>query len=189
MAGEHLRAQARRVVTGVDDSGKSTIVLDENTSTRVETPAFTLCDVWQADGVPTHVDDDNTLTGQVSLMPPKGGLVYRLTTWPPDSDFDPAADYQGAMSAIGIGDALEDDHGDEDGIAGLHQTDTVDVITMLEGELWVILETTETLLRRGDTIIQRGTKHSWSNRSDKPATMIALSISAFRGGLEPLAAQ
>lgn len=39
MAGKHLEAQARVVVSGLDESGKSTIVSDGNTATRIAAPA------------------------------------------------------------------------------------------------------------------------------------------------------
>jgi hypothetical protein len=175
------------VVSGLDAEGHSTIVSDENTSTRVATPGFTACDVWQVNGLPVHVDDGDSLTGEVVLAPSVGAQVYRITTFPPDSEWDPAVGYKEALEAMSGGDAHADE--DDSGIAGLHQTDTVDVVTILEGELYAVLEKAETLLRKGDTFIQRGTKHSWSNRSDKPATVIALQIAAVRGDVGPLAAQ
>lgn len=175
MTGEHYDAQARRVVAGLDASGRSTIVQDGNATTRVATPGMTVCDVWQVNELPAHVGNDDTLTGAVSLAAPAGGLVYRITTFPPDSEWDPAEGYEAALDAMQGGDAAED--GD---IAGLHATDTVDVVTVLSGELYAVLETGETLLRPGDTFVQRGTKHTWSNRSDKPATIVALMMSAER---------
>jgi hypothetical protein len=40
------------------------------------------------------------------------------------------------------------------------------------------METEETVLRAGDTLIMRGVKHAWCNRTDKPVTLQALMISA-----------
>jgi hypothetical protein len=31
-----------------------------------------------------------------------------------------------------------------------------------------VLDTEEVALTAGDTVVQRGTNHAWSNRSDKP---------------------
>ena len=62
----------------------------------------------------------------------------------------------------------------------MHFTETVDIVTVLSGEIYAVLETTETLLRPGDTLVQRGTIHAWSNRTDKPAMMVALMVSAKR---------
>jgi hypothetical protein len=43
-----------------------------------------------------------------------------------------------------------------------------------------VVETGETLVRTGDTVIQRGTWHAWRNRSDAACTVAALHISIVR---------
>lgn len=174
--GAHLNAQARRVVAGVDADGKSTIVLDENTATRAAAEAFTVCDVWRVERLPVHVDQEDTLDGTVALSPPPEGLVVRVTTFPPDSEWDPASAYGESLEALQGADAEVAD----DSIPGLHATDTVDVVTVLSGELYAVLERKETLLRPGDTFVQRGTKHTWSNRGDVPATVVAIMMAAER---------
>jgi hypothetical protein len=156
MSEERAKAQARRVIAGVDNNGKSTIVSDENTATRVALPSFTVNDVWRVDNLPAGVGDQDTLSGEVQLHPPKNGLVVRLATFLPDSWLNP----EEAM--------------------GMHFTDTVDVVTVVSGEIYAILETGETLLRPGDTIINRGNKHAWSNRSEAPATVVATMLPVKR---------
>jgi len=42
---------------------------------------------------------------------------------------------------------------------------------VIEGEIVLVLDTQETVLRPGDVVIQRGTNHAWSNRSGKPAVV------------------
>jgi uncharacterized cupin superfamily protein len=49
---------------------------------------------------------------------------------------------------------------------------------VLEGELHLVLDTAEVVLRAGDSIVQRGTRHAWSNRSTRPAV---LAISSHDG--------
>lgn len=36
----------------------------------------------------------------------------------------------------------------------------------------------ETLLRAGDTLVQRGTNHAWSNRSETPCLVAFILVSA-----------
>lgn len=178
MAGEHLQAQARRVVSGVDTDGRSVIVTDEKATPRTATDAFTICDIWQVGDLPTPVLADSATTGRVELEPGRGGFVHRVTTFPPDSEWNPAAGYRDALAATGGADA---DRGEGDsGIAGLHQTDTVDIVTVLSGEIWAVMEKDETLLRPGDSFVQRGTQHAWSNRSTEPCTIVAVQMSARR---------
>jgi uncharacterized cupin superfamily protein len=59
-----------------------------------------------------------------------------------------------------------------------HTTDTVDYAIVLEGEIWAVLDDAETLMKQGDVLVQRGTGHAWSNRSDKYCRMAFILIDA-----------
>ncbi len=48
----------------------------------------------------------------------------------------------------------------------MHKTDTVDYAIVMSGEIVAVMDDGETLLKAGDVLIQRGTNHAWSNRSD-----------------------
>jgi len=176
MAGEHLEAHSRVVVTGVNDSGKSVIVRDGDTAARVATEAYTINQIWQVDSLPPHVLAEDTSGGEASIAPPASGFVYLVTTWPPDSEWDMAAGYEAALAASGDAEA----HVEGSAVPGMHQTDTVDIVTVISGELTGIVEDGEVTLKAGDSFVQRGTKHSWSNRTDKPATIVAVMMTATR---------
>jgi len=47
---------------------------------------------------------------------------------------------------------------------------------VLSGEVYLVLDREETLLRAGDVVIQRGTNHAWANRSSAPCTMAFILI-------------
>jgi uncharacterized cupin superfamily protein len=49
---------------------------------------------------------------------------------------------------------------------------------VISGEIYAVVECGETLLRPGDSFVQRGTKHTWRNRSDKPCTLAVLLLPA-----------
>ena len=101
--------------------------------------------------------------------------------FPPDSAWDPASQYRESLAAIQAGDAIG-----EDDAPGMHVTDTLDIVTILSGELYVVLEDCETLLRPGDTVVQRGTKHTWSNRSEEPCVLvIGITHWCVRGNAQP----
>lgn len=167
--------EARRIVTGTTPIGRSIIVTDGNGATRAVTPAFTVVDLWASDGVPTTVDAADGLESSPRLSPPEGGLLVRVASFPPDSEWQGGAGYDEAFAAIDGTDAA-----DHEGTPGMHATDTVDVVTLIAGELFLVLEEGETKLRPGDSVVQRGTKHAWSNRSDRPATIVATQIAAKR---------
>jgi uncharacterized cupin superfamily protein len=50
----------------------------------------------------------------------------------------------------------------------MQRTRTLDFCLVLDGEVTLVLDTEEVQLSAGDTVVQRGTNHAWSNRSDKP---------------------
>jgi len=168
----HSDAAARRVVSGVDADGKSVIMVDELTRTRTALPAFTSNDVWRSDVVPTMFGADD-LGEEVEFAPAESGIIVRLVTFPPDSEIDRASYSETIDSFHG-----HDLKADESEVLGMHAMDTVDIDTVLNGEIWCIFDSGErTLLRAGDTIINRGTTHAWSNRTEGPVTLVATVVS------------
>ena len=146
----HESFRSRRVVSGVNAEGRSTIVFDSFSDTRTFAPGWTLNDIWQVDAMPPRASDNHSLVpGETIFAPPMGGFVWRVAMLPPDSTWKP----HGAAS-------------------GMHVTGTLDIVTILSGEVYAVLEDCETLLRSGDTFVQRGTVHSWSNRSDEPCISV-----------------
>jgi quercetin dioxygenase-like cupin family protein len=59
-----------------------------------------------------------------------------------------------------------------------HATDTLEYITMLEGEIVFQTESEEVTLRAGDVLVDRGVLHSWRNDSGKPARAAIVIIPA-----------
>ena len=53
----------------------------------------------------------------------------------------------------------------------MQKTRTLDFCLVLEGEITLVLDTAEVHLKAGDTVVQRGTSHAWSNRSDRPCVV------------------
>ena len=101
-----------------------------------------------------------------------GGAVFRTLEIPPDAErnFDAMQRYFEQMDAS---DRLEGQQH-----PGMHQTDTVDFLIIISGEVWMILDQEEILLKAGDTCVQRGTLHAWSNRSDKPCLLAGVLLDA-----------
>lgn len=54
----------------------------------------------------------------------------------------------------------------------MHSTDTIDYLVVVSGEVFFITETSETLLRAGDALVDRGILHAWRNDSDKPCRIL-----------------
>ena len=53
----------------------------------------------------------------------------------------------------------------------MHRTETIDYAIVLSGEITAVLDDTDVLLKAGDILIQCGTNHAWSNRSNAPCVV------------------
>jgi quercetin dioxygenase-like cupin family protein len=110
-------------------------------------------ELWATDAVPSPIGTELTGTGPsdpaagpVSVAPAPNGTKIRINELPP-----------GAGSPM-------------------HRTQTVDYGIVLDGEVVLVLEDSETVLRAGDVVVQRGTSHRWENRSEATARVAFILI-------------
>lgn len=180
--------KVRRVVIA-DVDGKSRVVEDgepPRSVAYVETPGFEQALVWRTEPTPalSH-DGTEPTTATPDLLPQPGGSSLIVLTLPPDAvyadpSFDPAA--AGAEIAANGPDFATFFEPDN---PGMHTTPTVDYDVVLDGELWLELTDGEVQLSAGDVVVQHGARHAWRNRSNKPATLLAVLIggdASARGG-------
>jgi hypothetical protein len=170
--------RVRRVVTGHDRDGKSIIASDGSAPNLKEMPSFpglALTDLWETKGAPASNEGDADAAARpVHLEPPKNGTIVRIVEFPPDSTRPGTSDGREGFKAIGAGHA-QDKHSSD---PMMHRTGTVDYIIVLKGEIYAVMEKGETLLKAGDVLIQRGTMHSWSVRSNEPCIVAAILVNA-----------
>src|SRR6478736_8980567 len=108
MPREHLKAHARRVLTGLDDQGRSTFISDAPAETRLATEAFTRNVIWGGDVVPSPVMADSAMTDAATIPPPPAGYYFDISTFPPDSEWDYEGGYGKALAEAGVGDTPSD---------------------------------------------------------------------------------
>jgi quercetin dioxygenase-like cupin family protein len=65
-----------------------------------------------------------------------------------------------------------------DGEAFMHATDTTDYLVVIAGEVTLVLETGETVLRPGDLIVDRGVIHGWRNDGGETAVYASVTLPA-----------
>ena len=172
----------RRVVTGHDDSGKAVFVSDEEVAPVVTPllPGTEFHQLWGGDEAPTF-PDDGSRPAPSTYFPKVGGFRFGLFSIgpaggapPPDLDIAAAiADIQAQLP--GMMDHMEPDD------PGMHTTDTIDFEIVLSGEIVLELDDgAERVLHPGDTVVQNGTRHRWTNRGDVPAVLAVFLIGAHR---------
>jgi hypothetical protein len=161
----------RRIVTGHNAQGKSCIIEDGPppvVRTVPSRPGFQTANVWTTNATPAPVDAADNVADHTTLHPPADGTVIRVIDFPPEPQ-DPAALQAFYAEALGKENPFPDMHkvdADRSRHPRMHTTDTVDYAIVLEGEIWSVMDEGETLMRAGDILVQRGTNHAWSNRSD-----------------------
>ena len=159
--------EIRRVVTKLDPSGKAVVMLDERTPlVRPRGPAY-VGNLWVTEASPPDLSwsTDRGKT-KIGLMPPKGGSVFRVVEFPPESD---------QLAHIGSGNMQ-----DVVGAAGtpargvpprhplMHRTRTLDYAIIMSGEIDMLLDEGEVHLKAGDVVVQQATNHAWVNRGREP---------------------
>jgi len=162
--------EVRRIVTGVDATGRSAVVADS----LLAVPAG----LWLTPGAPaSNADPDPLPTAALPPVPARGSggtalLVADLTPGEP-----PVADSE-AMQRAGL--VVTPDRLARH--AHFHATHTLDYCVCLEGEVTCVLDDGDTVLRPGDVLVQRGTQHAWVNRTDRPARMLFVLVDATPPG-------
>ena len=171
----------RRIITGHDGQGYSTIIADApspHAMTLAGVETFGVTDLWKTAKAPSdNTRFEDPCSSAVTLAPPAGGTVLRLVEFPPDKDYIGRWKRGEAFASMGNSgaQAIDDSAARHE---AMHRTASVDYAIVMEGEIWAVLDTTETVMRAGDFLIQRGTNHAWSNRSDKPALVAFVLIDA-----------
>lgn len=181
----------RRIVTGHDAQGLA-IIQEDGAPQRIQQiggphgPLF--YELWNTRETPARIDRASGEPSEagISLAPPKNGTRIRVLDIPPDDDsLETLTPEQAKAHFAEVGATDASSHGGAGSRhAFMHKTETVDYGIMLEGELTLIMDDGETVVRPGDIIIQRGTNHGWANRSGKPCRICFVLIDgAYEDGL------
>ncbi|MBI3367477.1 MAG: cupin domain-containing protein [Burkholderiales bacterium] len=180
-----------RVVTGHDSDGLAIVASDGPLPTVVEIaaiPGTVFHEVWSTEATPAPIDNGaDPTTGTLMLPPPPHGSRMRFVDIPPDTDEFLAHGANRMKDAFSqIGDAKASTVKAASPHPLMHRTESIDYGVVIEGEMTLVLDDSEVLLRPGSVVIQRGTNHAWANRSGKPCRMLFILLG---GQYEPTIAQ
>jgi mannose-6-phosphate isomerase-like protein (cupin superfamily) len=170
----------RRVVTGYNAAGRSVFVMDGSAPHVYQRSpgSAVVTELWETRSAPA----DNRGHAEVTdhpfrLAPPKNGTVFRIIEYPPDKQRIAALAQQRASTDDGSGHGDAFDRGSPRH-PGFHKTSSTDYAIVLSGEIVALMDEGEVLLRAGDVLIQRGTNHAWSNRTDELAYLAFVLVDA-----------
>jgi len=168
----------RRVITGDDASGQSVVIIDGGPSSEIGAPDLGgLFEIWEdaASGPLDPKAHQDLGTRKPVLGPRPGNVQVRWFAIAPTPDGVPKAaldlatrerfaDFGGAHHII-----------DQTRHSAMHETHSIDVICLLQGDASLILEGGETRIKPGQVVIQRATNHAWQAHGG-PALFLAVLI-------------
>lgn len=164
----------RRVVTGLDGQGRSAFISDGQTPCQFDATAIGVAGglLWETNQMPASNlgNADAADRSFPKRIAPENGTAFYVFEYAP-----------------GAGRAAPRDDGTKEPGSGMHSTATIDYIVVISGEMTLLTQTGETVLRAGDTVVDRGVKHAWENRGSEPVVMASITIDAHPLGEVDLA--
>ena len=174
------KGYVRRIVTGHDAEGNAIFGEDgaaPSVHTNPKRVGYHLTNLWSTDQAPCFVGNDADPTSRpLTLEPPKNGTVVRIIEFGPEGEWTKNLDGSGAKEAFGALGTNKASTYQSGGHPLMHRTETVDYVLVLDGEITIVLDLEERLMKQGDFLVERGTNHAWANRSGKPCKMLFVLI-------------
>ncbi len=164
----------RRIVAADRVAGKSSLILDApspDVRTDPARPGFAIQRMWVVDSAPARLVYETLHLPNV-LVPPNGGSVLNVFTFPSDSAWKGKVSEREVRAYFtSVGSPSASSYSAQAPHPYMQKTRTLDLCIVLEGEITLVLDTQEVLVKQGEFVINRGGNHAWSNRSSKPAVV------------------
>jgi mannose-6-phosphate isomerase-like protein (cupin superfamily) len=171
--------KVNRHVIGIKENKMSGIVYSDNPEYQEVPQIFWRTTLWST----TELPIDNTIKGDrakdvTQREPSENGLTFRALEIPPDiPDKEKHIEILQNLNKK-VKQKYPPTPKDLERHPSMHRTDTLDMFTVTYGEIYLVTDTDEVLLRPGDTAVVQGVNHAWSNRSDKPCMLMGVMVHA-----------
>ena len=144
-----MSINVRRVVTGHDDQGRASVLIDETVkNVASQRPGALYSVIWSSEGFPVNNDGDADPSGKKIGTTISDGTVFRIVSFGP-------------------------------GVAPRnHRTDSIDYAVVMSGEIDMELDVGKVHLKAGDVLVQRGTIHNWVNNGTQPCVIAFVLVTA-----------
>ena len=170
----------RRVITG--DDARRTIghhhrrrAVGRSAATRIWA-ACSKSGRISASSAPLDPKDHSDLgTTRAVLGPRKGNVQVRWFVVSPLPEGVPKPELDAMVRNVFAGFDGERHIIDQTRHPAMHETHSIDIICLLQGDVSLILEGSETRIKPGQVVIQRGTNHAWVAHGG-PALLLAVLV-------------
>jgi hypothetical protein len=168
----------RRVVTGHDATGRAVVLSDgapPNVIRPAHQPGLAFHELWHTASCPAPVaaDEPEPTDRYTGTAPPPQGTIIRMVDIPSEGAEGPDFDRETARALFAqVGLAENAEHTIPGRHPLMHRTESVDYGVVLDGQIVLLLDDSEVVLEAGDMVVQRGTIHAWTNRTDRITRML-----------------
>jgi quercetin dioxygenase-like cupin family protein len=169
--------KVKRVVVGLNEDQRSAVIHGDSTNEQQVPGIFWRSTLWATEELPV----DNSLKGDraagvIQREPEADGLIFRALEIPPDVN-----DRERHIEVLQkLHETVNQKHvpspEDIERHPSMHRTDTLDMFTITRGEIYLVTDTDEVLLKSGDSAIVQGVNHAWSNRSSEPCMIMCVMV-------------
>lgn len=138
-------------------------------------PGLAFFELWNTRGSPSPVSAREPEPADLhrDTAPPRQGTVIRIVDIPPEGAKGPEFDKETARAlSAQVGLAENAEHTIPGRHPLMHRTESIDYGIVLEGQIVLLLDEAEVVLGAGDVVVQRGTIHAWTNRTDTITRML-----------------
>jgi mannose-6-phosphate isomerase-like protein (cupin superfamily) len=169
----------KRVVVGKNGDGKSAVITTTGTNVQQQPGSFYRATLWSAAEHPV----DNSIEGDlankgIGRVPPKGGSHVRVLEMYPEPDREKLL-AQVMESHKKFGQEHMPTAEDMARHPMMHRTDTLDIVFVMRGEIYLITDVDEIRCTPGDCIVVRGVNHAFSVRGTEPCLMMGVMLDAL----------
>jgi mannose-6-phosphate isomerase-like protein (cupin superfamily) len=169
----------RRIVTGHDAKGRTTILFNDHAPNANELkgwPGAGVTEIWVSNEMPVdNLGNEDRSLRPLRHDPVPTGTIFRVVEVPPEQ---PGTKIDAASTFGQLGSTHKPRAEDSAKHPTMHKTDSIDYLVVISGEMTMVMEEGEVPLKAGDCIVQRGTNHAWVNRSGKPCLLAAVLVDA-----------
>jgi mannose-6-phosphate isomerase-like protein (cupin superfamily) len=166
-------ALVKRTVIGANADKKSAILYHDSPNEQDIPNVVRRSTLWATTELPINNSIKGDRGADVTVREPtENGMIYRVLEIPPDMKDKKKHIEMMKQINQNVKQKYPPTETDMARHPTMHRTDTLDCFIVARGEIYLVSDTDEVLLKEGDTAVVQGGNHAWSNRSNETALIV-----------------